>query len=94
MLLDLKDQTYYYLKLLGELSSSPSTHIDINWDGLTDILYINDFSYKIKDYRWIYIDRVWKIYSIFSNNGDNTFIPTYKCIYKNYYYYWDCAIKQ
>lgn len=90
-LINKADDTFYYLKLLWASVNQPSTHIDINGDGLIDMIYINDFTYKIKDYSNIIKSKTWKIYTILLNNWDNTFQPSYKCIYKNYYYYGDCA---
>lgn len=72
----------------------PSTLIDINWDGLVDMLYSNydrrvenrfngtsHYKYPILTYK----------YAIMINNWDYTFTPVYRCLQEDGKYYGNCA---
>ena len=97
------DKTLSFLKMTQSTSSNswsitknyPSTLIDINWDGLIDMLYSkcyswvevryennwNDYNYTIHQYK----------YAIMINNGDYTFEPVYRCVIDDWKYYGDCV---
>lgn len=74
-----------------ESTNYPNSFVDLNWDGLVDMLYIGRF----RTGEWT--DAYDKIsYWIMINNWDMTFSTTYRCV--KYYnsltwtiYYWDCA---
>ncbi len=86
------DTTLAFLKMMVTSSTQwvtystvynyPSSLVDVNWDGLVDMLYSH--YYKINH------DSEYK-YAIMVNNGNYTFTPVYRCYIKGWYYYGDCA---
>lgn len=67
------DTTFTMLNFLS--SSTNGQFVDINGDGLVDLLYNNSTGRK----------------AIMLNNGDLTFTLAYKCYHGSGGYYWDCA---
>lgn len=98
------DWTLAFLKMTvstSRLSSTntdshyPSSLVDINWDGLIDMLYTN-YSYytawrKGSDWR-SYDYKAYKYkYAIMINNWNYTFTPVYRCVIDDGNYYGDCV---
>lgn len=98
------DTTLAFLKMMISTSktsstspvttSYPSSLIDVNWDGLVDMLYSNyrtwtetrihssgTYDYTIFSYK----------YSIMINNWDYSFTPVYRCVQEDWKYYGDCV---
>lgn len=97
------DNTLAFLKMMSTSSktwnsaaskSYPSSLIDINWDGLVDMLY-SSYDKRVENrFRewghyeyWIYTYK----YSIMINNWDYTFTPVYRCLQEDGKYYGNCA---
>lgn len=87
-LISLNDKTIYFIKTL---SWNWNLLVDINGDWLTDIIYTKKFNYSYIDFKWSKHNKAWNAFSIFINNGDNTFNTAYKCVKDEMYYYGDCA---
>jgi hypothetical protein len=76
-----EDDSAYQVLFMMRASWSNSniwSFIDINWDWLNDLLYV-------------YKSNLTTNLSIMSNNWNYTFKNTYKCVFMDSRFYWDCA---
>lgn len=92
------DKVFWYLNLIytKNLASNNTSsknywysHMDINGDGLIDMIYIDEFNKK--SIAWN--QREGKKYAILINQGDESYVTKYKCVDYMWFYYGDCAVK-